>query len=59
MKKKQSDFNKVLGSNKMENVEGKQHRLLWNNSSVHCEYALLVLVNIEAVWPIARQDKVR
>ena len=33
--------------------------VLWNNPSVHCEYALLSLVNKEADWPIARQDKVR
>ena len=34
--------------------------MLWgNNPSVRCEYASLSLINNKAVWPIARQDKVR
>lgn len=57
--KKQNEFSKVLGSNKMGNVEGKQHRVLWKNPSVHCKYVFLALVNKEADWPIARHAKVR
>lgn len=43
----------------MGNVEGKQHRLLWNSPSVHCKYVFFALINKEADWPIARLDKVR